>query len=390
MTSFRSGEAQIETRFISSLSELSADQWNALASDTNPFMRHEFLSGLEQHVPLAEHGWYPQHLLLFEDQRPVAAMPLYLKSNSWGEFVFDWAWAEAYERSVGPYYPKLVSAVPFTPVTGPRLLQQAGPVSERRAAIILEAIQAYVEQRNLSSFHCLFPADQELNRYTDAGLLIRQGCQYHWVNQGYADFQEFLSTLSAKKRKRIRRERREVEQAGVEFQVYSGHQISDELWGLCHQLYCSTFHYKGNTPRLTLEFFKHLGDKMPAETLIFTASLNQKIIAMAFAMRDENTLYGRHWGCNLELRHLHFELCYYQTIDYCITNGLQCLNAGAQGEHKVGRGFSPVKTASAHYIPDESFAIAVRDYLRRETGAIDRYVDELDAHSAYRQTDVQI
>jgi hypothetical protein len=359
--------------------------WNNLCVDATPFMRHEFLAGLEQHIPLQQHGWYPQHLLMLEDNRPVAAMPAYLKSNSWGEFVFDWSWAEAYERAGGDYYPKLVSAVPFTPVSGPRLLASGTPVqAAQRCRDLIRAAQEAVREKGLSSYHCLFPVEQDISAFMDSELLIREACQYHWLNHDYRDFEDFLDQLSAKKRKRIRKERREVQESGIEFQVYDGHQISDELWQLCHQFYCSTFHYKGNTPRLTLDFFRHLGKTMPDETLLFVASLEQRPIAIAFAMRDEHTLYGRHWGCNLQLRHLHFELCYYQTIEYCITNGLQCLNAGAQGEHKVGRGFTPVKTMSAHYFPEQGFARAVSDFLCRERNAVDHYMDELESHSAYR------
>ncbi len=366
------------------MDQVAPADWNNLCLDATPFMRHEFLAGLEQHIPLQQHGWYPQHLVMLEADRPIAAMPAYLKSNSWGEFVFDWSWAEAYERAGGEYYPKLVSAVPFTPVSGPRLLVSGDSEFNLRSQQMIGAVQESVREQGLSSFHCLFPDEPRVNMFSDSGLLIRDACQYHWMNHGYRDFQDFLDQLSSKKRKRIRRERREVQEAGIEFQVYNGHQIDDELWQLCHQFYCSTFHYKGNTPRLTLDFFRHLGRTMPDESLLFVASLKQRPIAIAFAMRDEHTLYGRHWGCNLHLRHLHFELCYYQTIEYCISNGLTCLNAGAQGEHKVGRGFVPVKTVSAHYFPEQGFARAVNDFLRRERDAVELYMNELELHSAYR------
>ncbi|HTT08925.1 MAG TPA: GNAT family N-acetyltransferase [Gammaproteobacteria bacterium] len=376
----------LRIQLCSSLTEIPAAAWNRLASDATPFLRHEFLAGLEQCGCLRGHGWEPVHILAYEGGLLVGALPLYLKSNSHGEFVFDWDWAEAYQRAGRNYYPKLVTAVPYTPVAGPRLLTAPDAVAgDRVRGALLEQAQELMRDRAASSWHCLFPNETDADSLVARGGLRRLGCQYHWHNAGYDDFEDFLSRLDSKHRKQIRRERREIKESGITVEVLSGPMISEETWRVYHEFYRSTFHRKWGEPRLTLEFFMHLGRALPDQTLLFMAKKNGAYIAGAFAMRDAHTLYGRHWGCRVNQRHLHFEVCYYQTMDYCMGQGLRQLNAGAQGEHKISRGFAPVPTWSVHWLRDPRFALAVADFLERETRAMQEYMTALEQHSPYRR-----
>ena len=312
---------------------------------------------------------------------------MYLKSNSLGEFVFDWSWADAYERSGGHYYPKLVSAIPFVPSTGSRLL--VAPDHQDKQALtelLAKGALAVADRLEVSSLHCLFPPQDQLDTCTGAGMLARIGCQYHWTNQGYADFDGFLATLTSKRRKQIRRERRAVAEANIETEVLHGDEVSAAQWRTFFEFYCSTFYRRWGDPRLTLDFFEALSTRMPRETLLFLASHAGEYVAGAFAMRGSDALFGRHWGCTQRFKHLHFELCYYQTIDYCINHGLTTLDAGAQGEHKIARGFLPVRTWSAHWLRDAGFSNAIASFLERESGQIENYIGALDHHSPYRQT----
>lgn len=371
---------------VDDLQDLAAADWNRLAGDAQPFLRYEFLAGLERHGCLSGHGWAPLHLVAADGRgRLVGAMPLYLKDNSFGEFVFDWSWAQAYERAGGRYYPKLVSAVPFTPVTGPRLL--IDPQSEPRpvAAALVEAGRGLCERHRLASINWLFPDETQARELAGHGGLLRMGCQYHWDNPGYRDFQDFLDQLNAKHRKQIRRERREVAEAGIEIETLAGGEISEEQWRIYHGFYRSTFDRKWGEPRLTLDFFRHLSETMPEQTLLIMAKYQGRYVAGAFAMRGADTLYGRHWGCSEFHRHLHFEVCYYRTIDYCIRHGLKRLDAGAQGEHKLARGFRPVRTWSVHWLNDAGFRRAVAEFLGRETTMIELYLHQLANESPYRR-----
>ena len=352
----------------------------------DPFLRHEFLAGLETHGCLNAHGWTPVHLLARVGQRLLGAMPLYVKDNSYGEFVFDWTWAEAYERAGGRYYPKLVSAVPFTPVTGPRLLLAPATNAGDVGNALMEAATNMMESGGLSSLHCLFPTTaqaQELARCRHG--LVRSGCQYHWHNDNYRDFADFLNALDSKHRKQIRRERRDVRAEGVEVEVLQGKEITDAHWRRYYEFYCSTFRRKWGEPRLTLPFFMSLSQNFPNGTLLLLARHRRDYVAGAFAMRGTKTFYGRHWGCGHFVRHLHFEVCYYQAIEYCIAHGIDRMDAGVQGEHKLARGFTPELTWSVHWLRDVGFRRAVADFLSRERVAVDRYVDELAAHSPYRR-----
>jgi len=377
----------LKIRTLESLGEIPSSQWNALVQDGNPFLRYEFLSALEHHRCVGERtGWLPRHLTCFDDQgQLLGAAPLYIKSNSYGEFVFDWGWAEAYRRHGLPYYPKLVSAIPFTPATGQRLL--LAPSAQRPAIARALIEHALKETRELgcSSLHWLFTTPEDMGPLLAQGLISRLGCQFHWHNPGYRDFQDFLDTLTAKKRKNIKRERRLVQDAGLELQILRGTEASETQWRSLHAFYCSTFHRLGGMPTLTLPFFQEIAMMMGEQILLVLAREGHRAVAGAISFQSETTLYGRHWGCRADYDSLHFEACYYQGIDYCIRHGLQRFEPGAQGEHKISRGFLPVLTRSAHWLVHTGFREAVADFLRRETPAVEDYARELAQHSPYRE-----
>lgn len=371
---------------ISSLSEVEPAAWNALNRDGDPFLSHEFLYGLELHDCLEPQGWYGSHILLRDDAgKLLAAMPLYLRTNSYGEFVFDWAWADAFERAGGRYYPKFVSAIPFTPASGKRLLVADPATLDIAAPALIGAAIEITGQNDASSLHILFPDPDQAAALAGHDLLLRAGCQYHWFNRDYTTFDDFLGALNSKRRKQIRRERRDANQPGMEIEVLYGDRITPEHWSVFHEFYCSTFYRKWGEPRLTEPFFRYLSTALPDAPLLVLGRHEGEYVAGSFSMRGSDTLYGRHWGCSQHFKQLHFELCYYQTIDFCIAHGLARFDAGAQGEHKIMRGFDPVKTWSAHWIADASFRNAIADFLGRETRHIDQYIEELSGHRAYRQ-----
>jgi uncharacterized protein len=370
---------------LDSLARIAPTAWDALVGD-HPFLRHGFLHGLEASDCLAPQGWYPQHLAIHDGDVLCGALPLYIRDNSYGEFVFDWSWAEAFERAGGRYYPKLVSAIPFSPVTGPRLL--VAPHVTDRAAVtqpLIDTALSAVEENQLSSWHCLFPDADELPIYDAAGLVRRLGCQYHWFNHDYRDFDHFLAALSSKKRKQIKRERRIVADHDVVIEVLTGAEISADHWSVFHGFYCSTFERKWGEPRLTEAFFQSLEQRLPGSAVLIMARAGERYVAGAFALKSGSTLYGRHWGCNAQYDNLHFELCYYQTIAYCIAHGLSKLDAGAQGEHKLARGFVPVNTWSTHWIREAGFRRAVGDFVKRERQAMEQHIDGLATHLAFKQ-----
>ncbi len=377
--------SEAKIKHCESLGTIAPEQWNQLNNHGNPFLQHEFLHGLETSNCLQPEGWISWHITVEIGNKLIAALPLYLRTNSYGEFVFDWAWVDAYERAGGNYYPKLVSAIPFTPVQGSRLLvDETFDDPDILQQLIIKHLIASVESTNISSFHCLFPCHKDVAAFSKHQLLRRKGIQFHWHNRGYRDFQDFLDNLSSKKRKIIKRERRQVIESGIEIDVLKGHEISDEKWQIFYEFYCSTFYRRWGNPRLTLDFFKLLGAKMPDATLLLMARQHDEFIAGAFAMLSKDTLYGRHWGCSRQLPFLHFELCYYQTIDYCINNDIQILDAGVQGEHKLSRGFCPVETWSCHWIRHEGFRASINDFLNREIKEVDFYIDKLNQHSPYK------
>ncbi len=372
---------------VDELDSIKAEDWNRLVDKNNPFLRHEFLSGLEIYECLSGHGWLPCHHAVYDDNKLIGALPLYIKTNSYGEFVFDWSWADAYERAGGNYYPKLVSAIPFTPVCGPRLLVDDSYDTNAIKNLLINEIIELAKSMGLSSFHCLFPNEVDTEIFSKQNFLLRKTCQFYWYNHGYRDFQDFLDKFTSKKRKQIKRERRLVQELDIEIEILKGQEIKKEQWQIFYKFYCSTFFRKWGSPRLTYEFFLSLGRYLSENTLLILARRNNSYIAGAFAMLGNNTLYGRHWGCSEQIPYLHFELCYYQTIEYCIQHKLAILDAGVQGEHKLDRGFQPVSTWSCHWIKHTGFQEAIKEYLTRETPDIDTYIQELGRHLPYKTID---
>ena len=364
------------------LDDIPAAAWNALGGNDNPFLRHEFLVALERHGCVGRHaGWVPQHITAYDNSQLVGAAPMYLKYNSHGEFVFDWVWAEAYERNGMPYYPKLIVAVPYTPATGPRLLLANNVDQETVASGLIEGALDHARNLQLSSLHWLFTTEQDTARLEQHDLMRRTGFQFHWHNPGYRDFTDFLSTLTAEKRKKIKQERRRVREAGIELEILSGHEVSAEQWQIFHNFYCSTFARKGGSASLTLEFFMEIGRTMAENVVLVLARHQGEYVAGAFNLRGGDTLYGRHWGCSADLHSLHFECCYYSLMEYCIRHGLGRFEAGAQGEHKLARGFLPTPTWSMHWLAHPAFSAAIKDFLLRETTALQSHMEELHEHS---------
>lgn len=373
----------IEARFHDSIDDIPATAWDALRPDGNPFVSHAFLSLLERTGCIRpDWGWRAHHLGLYENDALIAAAPLYLKGNSHGEFVFDWSWASAWERAGGDYYPKLLNAVPYSPVPGPRLLAGGGPRSAEHRASLVRAMSLLAERMNLSSVHANFLRDDELPAF-GAGWLARSDVQFHWHNRGYADFADFLGALNHKKRKNIKHERAHVAQSGLAIELRGGSSLSTTEWRRIHALYEATFDAKGNHAALTRAFFAALGDTLGDAVQVALARMDREIVAMALFLQGDNTLYGRYWGATVDVPGLHFELCYYQGIEHAIRQGLQRFEPGAQGEHKLARGFLPVRTHSRHYLVNGSFREAVREALNREAQAMDDYAQELLQHSPY-------
>lgn len=376
----------MDATVLTDLTTIPAAQWNSLEGTTNPFLRHEFLAGLERTGCVSpDIGWQPCHLALHDAAGLAVAVPGYLKGHSWGEFVFDWAWADAYERNGLPYYPKLVHAVPFTPATGPRVLHRSDMPTGDAVAAAVNASTAAAQRQALSSAHWLFPEPGQAERLATQDLLSRRGCQFHWHNApGYRDFQDFLDTLTSKRRKSIRRERRQTAEAGVDMEVRSGRGITQADWEAFHGFYRQTFHEHGNIPLLTLPFFRHCGETLGDGVVMVQARREGIMIGAALLFRSDDTLYGRYWGGAEDIPGMHFETCYYQGIEYCISHGLQTFEPGAQGEHKISRGFLPVATHSRHWIAEPVFRDAIADFLRRETPLVEAYMAEMRQHSPYR------
>jgi predicted N-acyltransferase len=371
-------------RFHASLDEISARDWDALRPDDNPFLSHAFLHALERSGCIRpDWGWQAYHLGLYERDRLLAAAPLYLKGNSHGEFVFDWSWASAWERAGGEYYPKLLNAVPYSPVTGPRLLAGRGPQASILQRALVEAMRDEADRLGLSSVHANFMPEPEQDAFDD-DWLARSDVQFHWHNRDYRDFTDFLAALNHKKRKNIRHERAQVAASGLTIEMRSGDSLHLDDWRRIHALYVATFDAKGNHAALTAAFFSRLGGLGPTVQLALARD-GATIVAMALFLQSGSTLYGRYWGATVDVPGLHFELCYYRGIEHAIAHGLRCFEPGAQGEHKVARGFMPVRTHSRHYLADEGFRAAVGQALAREAPAIDAYVDDLLAHSPYAQ-----
>ncbi|MCK9540025.1 GNAT family N-acetyltransferase [Dokdonella sp.] len=374
----------MDARFHAALDQIPAAAWNALLSDDNPFLDHAFLAGLERHGCIdAQAGWQPHHLGLYEGGQLVAAAPLYLKGNSHGEFVFDWRWAEAYLRHGLDYYPKLLCGVPYSPVTGPRLLAGTHARAPALRAALVRAMEAEAARLGLSSAHLNFATPIDAAAFDGSDWLARFDWQFHWHHRGWRDFDDFLAALSHRKRNNIRHERRRVAAAGVRCVIRHGDELGAADWRALHGFYLATFGDHGNYPALTLEFFRHLGQALPRRVLAVLCLRGDDCIAGALFLRSAHTLYGRYWGASEHVPGLHFEACYYQGIEYCLHEGLAHFEPGAQGEHKLARGFIPVRTRSFHWIADPRFRAAIGQALEHEALALDDYHEELLARSPY-------
>lgn len=382
---------------LDSIDQVSAEAWNALAGDDLPHLRHEFLAAMEHQGCVGERfGWLPRHLLLRDEAgAAVAAAPCYLKFNSYGEFVFDWAWADAYQRAGARYYPKLVVASPYTPATGLRILTGDSPRRAELAAALIQGSVQLAERLGVSGLHWLFTDETETGWLQEQGLMPRLGCQFHWRNDGYASFDDLLGAFSAEKRKKVKRERRRVVESGVRLRRVPGHEVTDAEWRIFHRLYEDTFDKRGGLPTLSLGFFREIGRTMGEQLLLVFAEhgpdrgIEQggSVVAAAFCLQGSRSLYGRHWGCFKDFHSLHFEACYYQGLEHCIEQGLERFEPGAQGEHKVARGFLPTHTWSAHWISDARFRQPIGAFLEHEIDAMEDYIAEMNTHSPFKRSD---
>jgi len=371
-------------KIIENLADIPVADWDALAGN-DPFLSHSYLYALQESCcATAQFGWQAQFLTLWQDQRLLGAMPLYLKTNSYGEHVFDWAWADAYHRHGLRYYPKLVCTVPFTPVTGARLLAAPDAEANEVRALLLGSVLQFAKESSVSSLHCLFLDEADTREAQAQGMMLRQDVQFHWQNRGYKDFEEFLAALSRDKRKRIKQERRKVQEAGIELQCVTGDVATVEQWAFFASCYAHTRQTHHSPPALNEDFFQRIGATLPHNTLLVIATRAGQPIASALNLFTGEVLYGRSWGAFEFHSGLHFETCYYQAIEFCIARGIRTFEGGAQGEHKLARGFLPVTTRSAHWLAHPQFARAVDDYLQQETNAISGYVDELNERSPFK------
>ncbi|MBZ2207101.1 GNAT family N-acetyltransferase [Massilia soli] len=374
------------THIVSSLAEIGQPIWDALVArqdKPNPFLSYAFLHALHESGSASEEtGWQPQFIVLYDGEALAAAMPLYVKSHSYGEYVFDWAWADAYHRNGFEYYPKLLSAIPFTPVTGPRMMAVDAPA---RAALI-DILRATQQASGVSSTHILYPPEEEAKQLGESGYMLRSGVQFHWLNPGYRNFDEFLATLERKKRKNINAERRKVKEAGVVLRRVRGADATEADWQLFNRCYRHTYRDHHSTPYLNLDFFLRIGRTMPENILLVIAERDGQPVASSMVIHNEDTLFGRYWG---ELEHiacLHFETAYYQPLEFCIEQKIAVFEGGAQGEHKMARGFLPTKTWSAHWLEHPAFADAIERFLERESGGIESYIDELNERNPFRKS----
>jgi hypothetical protein len=370
-------------RIADSLEAVPAEAWDRLHGG-NPTLSHAFLDSLHRSGCAAPRtGWTPRYLLRWEGAELAGAVPLYEKAHSYGEYVFDWAWADAYGRHGLEYYPKLLAAVPFTPATGPRLMARSDDVREELARDLLE----HARRSGCSSLHVLFPSEADAAALRRAGLLERSGVQFHWRNAGYRDFGDFLAALSHDKRKKIRQERRRVAEAGVVLRRATGREATEADWDFFAGCYRRTYRQHRSTPYLDRGFFGMIARRMPDNVLLVIAERGGRPVAAALDLFSRDVLYGRYWGAVEFVPGLHFEACYHQAIEFAIERGIGVVEGGAQGEHKHARGFGPVKTRSLHWLAHPGFARAVDDYLEREGAGIDQYVDELNERSPFRRSE---
>jgi predicted N-acyltransferase len=371
--------------FCSSIDQLDPRQWNALTGAAHPFACHEFLAALEHSGCVGPGtGWQPHYLALRDATGLAGAAAVYLKTHSYGEFVFDFGWAQAYERLGRHYYPKLTLATPFTPATGPRLLVRPGLDQGSIAAQLLDALERDAAARGASGVHALFLDEPARAACAGRGWLLRRDCQFHWSNRGYASFEDYLESFTAEKRKKARRERRRVAESGVRFETRFGGELDAPLLERIYALHRDTFLRHGHEPYLTPAFFAEVARRLPEALMVKLAVHGHTLVAVAIFFRSRDTLYGRYWGSAADFHSLHFETCYHQGIEFCIERGLKRFEPGTQGEHKVSRGFEPQLTWSAHYIADRQFRTAIAQYLEREGAAVENYALEVQEHVPYR------
>jgi predicted N-acyltransferase len=372
--------------FCASIDELDASEWNALTAAAHPFARHEFLAALEHTGCVGPGtGWQPRYVAIRDSTGLAAAAAAYVKTHSYGEFVFDFAWAQAYERLGQRYYPKLTLATPFTPATGPRLLVRPGLEHPSHAARLLTALERDSTAQALSGIHALFLDEPARAACVARGWLLRRDCQFHWSNRGYASFDDYLETFTAEKRKKARRERRRVAEAGVRFETRFGGELDAALIERIYALHRDTFLRHGHEPYLTQEFFREVAQALPQSLMVKLAVHGRSVVAVAIFFWSPQALYGRYWGAAADYHSLHFEACYHQGIEFCIERGIARFEPGTQGEHKVSRGFEPALSWSAHYIADRQFRAAIAAYLEREGAAVESYADEVQGHVPYRE-----
>ena len=363
---------------------INAESWDALVGGM-PLLSHAFLSALEDSQSVGKGtGWQPCPMLVFDDEVLVGAMPLYIKSHSYGEYVFDWKWAEAYQQSGMHYYPKLLSAIPFSPVTSQRLLVADVRNKAHVQSMMIKALEQVMQNNKLSSVHVLFPDAESSAKFKKADWLQRHGVQFQWENENFQNFEAFLAKLSQDKRKKIRQERKKVLASGVECRLIKGPNISDQQWDFFYQCYCNTYLEHRSTPYLSQAFFKQIALSMPQHILLVMAFIDGVPIASALNFYDQHTLYGRYWGCTQYVPNLHFELCYYQAQEFCIAENIQYFEGGAQGEHKLARGFKPRATCSFHKIAHPEFAQAIKDFVHRESLGIAQYTTELEQRAPFK------
>ena len=373
----------LELKFVDSIATIGATHWNNLAGTENPFTRYEFLWALEKTGCTTQvTGWEPHHVAVFsgpadgESRQLVAVMPLYKKTNSYGEYVFDWSWASAYQNYGLNYYPKFVSAVPFTPSHGTRLFTGNSVNRDDIAKLIFDELKSKAESIEASSWHILFPTEDENKLFETIGIPARTACQFHWFNRDYSSFDDFLATLNSRKRKNIRRERKKVAERGTRFETLNAADISLEHWNTFYQFYQSTYMMRGMQGYLSQDFFAELAQSMPEQLFMIVALDGESIIAAALFFRNNEKVFGRYWGSAQNYQFLHFETCYYQGQEYCIEHKLQSFDSGAQGEHKIQRGFEPITTYSNHWIANEGFAQAINKFLDEERPHIEQYQTE--------------
>lgn len=376
----------MQISFIDTLSAISSQSWNQLCVDDYPFVRYEFLQAMENSGSVGKGtGWQSQHLIAREGDELIAAMPLYIKTHSYGEYVFDWSWADAYKRYGFDYYPKLISAIPFTPCVGARLLLKDKTREQELLPLIVAALKNHAQHIGASSWHCLFPTEKLSAQLIDEKIAQRVGVQFHWFNRDYKTWDDFTAAMNSRKRKNINKERRAVVEQGIHFVTKTAGDISAEDWQLFYVLYCNTYLKRsGHTGYLTENFFQLLREQFAQNSLLIIAYQREEPIAAALFFIDSSTIYGRYWGCVAEHEFLHFETCYYQGIDYAIKNGLQRFDGGAQGEHKIARGFEPVMTFSNHWLANPDFQQAINNFLVSEKPSVELYAEDAKSYLPFK------